>query len=242
MIEIFHHGMDNLSATQDAYDTIYETQGINHSDSFYLWILNLLKADHKKPILDISCGQGRLVNLARLRGYRALGIDFSMGGLQIALRESDAPIYCTADGEKLPFPDNSLDFITHIGSLEHYLHPLNGVEEIGRILKPGGRAVILLPNAFGLLGNIKYVTSHGEVFDDGQPIQRYATRHTWEDMLKQKNLIIEKVVPYHEIDFPQVWQDFIFLLARPQKIIRRIIALFIPVNLSNHFVFICTKK
>lgn len=242
MIEIFHKNMTNTSATQKAYDTIYREQGINQRDSFYLWLLELLKADRKDLILDISCGQGRLINLAKQRGYRAVGVDFSLEGLLIGQHESGSSTFGAVDGEILPFSTNSINLITHIGSLEHYHHPMKGIEEIGRVLKPGGRAVILLPNAFGLFGNIKYVTTHGEVFDDGQPIQRYATRQTWGTMIEKGNLKIERVISYTEINFPRVWKDFFWLILRPQKIIRHLLSVLIPVNLANHLVYICSKQ
>jgi ubiquinone/menaquinone biosynthesis C-methylase UbiE len=242
MIEIFHKDMNNLSATQKAYDTIYHEKGIHQLDSFYLWLIGLLKSKPEDLILDISCGEGRLVNLAQKRGYRVFGVDFSSVGLKIGRQEHTTSIFSVGDGEILPFPTDSIDCITHIGSLEHYHHPMKGIEEIGRILKPGGTAVILLPNAFGLFGNVKYVITHGEVFDDGQPIQRYATRMTWEIMLQKGNLKILKVLPYTEVNFPRVWPDFFWLLARPQRIIRHLISLLVPVNLANHLVYICTKE
>ena len=242
MIEIFHENMHSTSATQLAYDRIYHENGINHRDSFYLWILSLLNPQPGQVLLDISCGQGRLVNLARKQGQVALGTDFAYEGLHIGKLAANSAIFFDADGECLPLAAKSVDYITHIGSLEHYLNPARGAKEIGRILKPNGKAVILLPNAFGLLGNVKYVITHGEVFDDGQPIQRYATRATWEHLLIQGGLRINKLVPYGEIDFPRCWPDLLWLIGRPQKIIRGVLAKLTPVNLANHLVFICSPE
>lgn len=241
MIEIFHKDMNNFSATQKAYNVIYHEKGIHQLDSFYLWLIGLLKAKQENLILDISCGEGRLVNLAQMRGHRAIGVDFSLVGLKVGQKGHDISSLSVGDGEILPFPSDSIDCITHIGSLEHYHHPMKGIEEVSRILKPGGKAIILLPNAFGLFGNVKYVMTHGEVFDDGQPIQRYATRMTWEGMLQKGNLKIIKVIPYTEFNFPRVWHDFLWMLTKPQRILRHIISLLIPVNLSNHLVYVCTK-
>ncbi len=133
--------------------------------------------------MDIATGEGRLPVLALKFGLKAFGTDFAISGLRKGIKENSAPGWFTADGEQLPVSDHSIDYVTHIGSLEHYLDPIRGAQEIARVLKPGGKACILLPNAFGLFGNIQYVAKTGDVFDDGQPLQRYATRREWERLL-----------------------------------------------------------
>jgi SAM-dependent methyltransferase len=241
MIELFHNQMGNPSASKQAYNELYHDRGILQRDSFYLWILRLMNPQPEKLLLDISTGEGRLVALAQRAGQPAAGMDFSLQAVGMAVQNSGQPCFSVADGECLPVADASVDYITHIGSLEHYISPERGACEIGRILKPGGRAVILLPNAFGLFGNIKHVWLHGDVFDDGQPIQRYATRELWQSILEQGGLTVEKVVPYSEIDFPRTPADFLWLLARPQKIVRGLLSKMVPTTLANHLVFICTR-
>lgn len=239
MIEIFHKDMVDASATKAAYNTLYKEKGINQRDSFYLWIIHLLNPVQGGIFLDSSCGQGRLVNLAKTKGQRAIGMDFAIEGLVIGSKYPDCAAYNVADGECLPLPSRSVDYVTHIGSLEHYMHPELGAKEIGRILKSSGKAAILLPNAFGLFGNIRYVMRYGDVFDDGQPVQRYATYQLWYKILKQGGLKVIRVKSYCEVDFPRTWNDFFWLIKRPQKIFRWLISFLIPLNLANHLVFIC---
>lgn len=240
MLEIRHTQMDTTADTRQAYDEIYAGEGILQLDSFYLWFISLLEPQQGRVLLDISCGQGRLVTLAQRQGLRAMGVDFSMQGVQIGLKETPAAWWVTGDGEQLPYVDGSIDYVTHIGSLEHYQNPQAGADEIARVLKPGGKAVVLLPNSFGLLGNIKYVARHGDIFDDGQPLQRYGTRRVWESILTNSSLKVQKVVGYSEIPTPRTLPDWLWLLKRPQKIVRKFLNLFIPINLTNHFVFICS--
>ncbi|MFZ6027657.1 MAG: methyltransferase domain-containing protein [Chloroflexota bacterium] len=237
MLEIRHE-----TDTRQAYDEIYDHEGILLRDSFYQWLIDLLAPVAERNLLDISCGQGRLVTLARRQGLRALGIDFSLEGVRKGRQETPAAGWAVGDGECLPFSDGSVDYITHIGSLEHYLHPDAGAREIARLLKPGGKACILLPNAFGLLGNIKHVLYKGEIFDDGQPLQRYATRASWEALLQRNGLHVFETVAYGEIERPRTLQDWRWLLPRPQKWMRMFLCRFIPLNLANHFVFLCTRE
>ena len=240
MLEIRHEAMDTTADTQQAYNEVYAGEGILLRDSFYLWLIRLLNPQSGKSLLDISCGYGRLVTLARRQGLRASGLDFAGEAVLRGQKESAQSGWGVADGERLPLATASVDYITHIGSLEHYQQPACGASEIARILKPDGRACILLPNAYGLLGNVRFVMSHGEIFDDGQPLQRYATRRTWESLLEAGGLRIDKVVGYGEVEFPRTLKDVGWMLTRPIKLVRFVLAALTPINLVNHFVFICS--
>ena len=241
MLEIRHEGMQAFTATQAAYNDIYNAEGLMQRDSYYLWLLSLLKAEPDRRLVDISCGQGRLVTLAQKSGLQAMGIDFASEAVQQGQAACQLAGWGIGDGEALPLADQSVDYVTHIGSLEHYLHPRRGAREIARILKQDGKACILLPNAFGLLGNIKYVWQKGDIFDDGQPLQRYATRNVWTNLLEDNGLRVIKTIGYGEVVWPRTRQDALWLVARPQKILRWLLIQLTPLNLSNHFVFICTR-
>jgi ubiquinone/menaquinone biosynthesis C-methylase UbiE len=241
MLEIRHEKMEDSAHTLEAYNEIYRQDDLLQRDSFYLWLLGLLKPEADRILLDISCGQGRLVTLAKARGVNAIGLDFAVQGLYKGYRDSPEAGWVAGDGENLPVRGESIDYITHIGSLEHYLDPEAGAREIARVLKPSGKACILLPNAFGLLGNIKHVMREGEIFDDRQPLQRYATRKTWERLLCIAGLRIEKTIDYGEIEFPRTVKDLMWFARHPQKIIRYVLCHFIPFNLTNHFVFLCAR-
>jgi ubiquinone/menaquinone biosynthesis C-methylase UbiE len=241
MLEIRHDNMDSTPAVLDAYNDIYGSIGIEHQDSFYLWLISLLKPEKGKLLIDISCGQGKLIALAQKMGIRSIGTDFAIKGLLIGKHYSQDAGWVVGDGEHLPFTDQCADYITHIGSLEHYIDPYQGAREIARILKPNGKACILLPNAFGIWGNIRHVWRTGEIFDDGQPLQRYATHQTWAKLLTEGNLEITKTLSYGEVVFPRTKSDGLYLLSRPRKILRLLINVLIPKNLANHLVFICQK-
>jgi SAM-dependent methyltransferase len=238
MLEIRHNNQSNF---RKAYDSLYENRSLQHRDSYYMWLLSLLPLDKGKKLLDISCGEGRLVEIASELGLRATGVDFSFTGIHDASQKTPQANWVVGDGQKLPFATNQFDYVTNIGSLEHYENPLLGSKEIARVLKPNGRACILLPNAFGLMGNIRYVKNNGEIFDDGQPLQRYATRQTWEFLLESGGLEIERIVPYGEVVRPRTLKDALWLIKRPLKFVRMLIAILTPLNLANHFVFICHK-
>jgi SAM-dependent methyltransferase len=239
MIEIRHKAVHDGATIRNAYDSFYQDHSLRMRDSFYLWLLELIQPQPGDLLVDVACGNGRLTELAAQRDVAAIGLDLSYAGIAEAARATPQAGWVVSDGIQIPIPDACADFVTCIGSLEHYDRPTAGVAEIARILKPMGRACILLPNAFGLLGNIRHVAATGEVFDDLQPLQRYATRATWDAMLTHGGLTIERLVPWGEVNYPRTDVDRRWMLRRPQKALRAGLAAITPVNLANHFVYIC---
>lgn len=241
MLEIRHKALREGASIQTAYDDFYQTADLQLRDSFYLWLIELLAPRPGDLLLDIACGQGRLVQLGAAQGVRAVGLDLSFAGLEKGASQRSGAHWVVADGMSTPLPDASVDAIMNIGSLEHYADPVQGMREIARLLKPEGRACILLPNAFGLFGNIRRVWESGEIFDDHQPLQRYATRKTWEAALQAGGLTIERLEVWGEFNAPRTTRDLLWTLQRPQKLVRAALTALTPVNLANHFVFICQR-
>jgi SAM-dependent methyltransferase len=241
MIEIRHLKINDTKDTRIAYNSLYRDSGILLRDSFYLWLISLLKPEPSRLLLDVSCGQGRLVKFAKKKGLEAVGIDFAEEALYKGKIESPQSGWVVADGEHLPFQTSCADYVTHIGSLEHYLHPEEGIREVARVLKPSGIACVLLPNTYGLFGNIKHALLTGDVFDDGQPLQRYNTRRGWQVMLEANGLTVFKTYKY-EREWPRTVVDLIWYLTKPIKFARVLVAQFLPTNLANCIVYMCKKK
>lgn len=238
LLEIRHESTE--ADEQRSYDAIYSERGIRQRDSFYLWFLEQVQR-HALPrgrLLDVSCGEGTFLGFARRAGFEVAGVDFSVAALHKA--RQTAPGVALANAQALPFPDAAFDVVTNIGSLEHYFDPAEGAREMARVLRPSGVAVVLLPNTFGLFGNIWHVLRHGEIFDDGQPLQRYASRGSWARLLHENGLAPGPVLRY-EREAPRTLPDLLWLLQRPGKIGRLLVAPLIPTNLSNILVFICHK-
>ena len=240
MIEIWRTRVGSTDESQQAYDEIYDHQGIQLPDSFYTWVLDLLRPHPGRQLLDVSCGQGALVRLARQRSIAAYGLDLSSAAIYRARAATGSDCFVTGDGSRLPFADKTFDYATCIGSLEHFVDPLAGMSEIARTLRTGGAACILVPNSFSLFGTVEYARKYGEIFDDGQPIQRYNTRMGWTRMLEQSGLSVHHVDKF-EITKPRTRTDWAWYLRRPGKLAHLLAALMIPLNLANSHTFICTK-
>ncbi|OGR81067.1 MAG: hypothetical protein A2X32_08985 [Elusimicrobia bacterium GWC2_64_44] len=98
-------------------------------------------------ILDAGCGAGNL--LEKLKGFDVTGVDISETLLaQARARISGQAGACVMFGnaEALPFPDATFDRAVCSEILEHVLNPETVLAELRRVVKPGGRIVLTVPN------------------------------------------------------------------------------------------------
>ena len=95
--------------------------------------------------VDVACGTGALTReLAALApGATVLGLDFSQGMLRRAPRTPGGPRYLAADATRLPLPDAAADVVTIAFGLRNLPDPVAGLREFRRVLRRGGRLVVL---------------------------------------------------------------------------------------------------
>jgi demethylmenaquinone methyltransferase/2-methoxy-6-polyprenyl-1,4-benzoquinol methylase len=96
--------------------------------------------------LDVACGTGRLTEeLARAAGAqgRVVGVDFSPRMLQEARRRRPKLEWVEGDALSLPFPRASFDAATIAFGLRNLARPERGLVEMARVVRPGGRLVVL---------------------------------------------------------------------------------------------------
>lgn len=113
----------------------------------------LARVGPRDDVLDIACGTGDLTEeLARRRPRSILGMDFTEAMLRIAQRKAKAqsrrdgrptPTFRWGDAMAIDLPDASMDVVTIAFGLRNVGSPETAVGEFARILRPGGRLVIL---------------------------------------------------------------------------------------------------
>jgi ubiquinone/menaquinone biosynthesis C-methylase UbiE len=101
-----------------------------------------------KRLLEIGCGLGTdLFQFAR-GGAKVTGMDLTSSGPALARRrfelEGVPGSFLTGDAENLPFPDDSFDVVYSFGVLHHTPNTRRAFEEVRRVLRPGGEAVVML--------------------------------------------------------------------------------------------------
>ena len=95
-------------------------------------------------VLDVGCGTGRQLAANRTRLPRAtlVGVDRFVGMLRIAARRSPDIGWVHGDGADLPLASSSVDYATNQFSYQHIAEQERFVQEMQRVLRPGGRFVM----------------------------------------------------------------------------------------------------
>lgn len=98
----------------------------------------------REKVLENGCGVGMYLERIQAFGGRVFGLEYDFERAQAASRISSLVI-CAA-GERLPYPAETFDLILSHEVLEHVQDDLQAVREMVRVLKPGGRILVFVPN------------------------------------------------------------------------------------------------
>lgn len=125
--------------------------------SHNMFISNIIDDTRKIKILDVGCGTGEFA--MKLKGYKkdahVYGLDISPDMIHIARSKFSGEIdFKIGDVEKMPYEDNSFDYLTCSHSFHHYPHKKRSVREMFRILKPKGKIMIIDGCKDSLLGRV----------------------------------------------------------------------------------------
>lgn len=103
-----------------------------------------------ESVLDVACGTGDMVVELLKRGCKMTGIDLSEEMLVIARQKTESANYQLStinyqlgNAEALPFAEGEFDAVTCAFGVRNFVHLEQGLDEMLRVLKPGGRMVIL---------------------------------------------------------------------------------------------------
>ncbi|HEU4434910.1 MAG TPA: class I SAM-dependent methyltransferase [Pyrinomonadaceae bacterium] len=107
--------------------------------------------DHNR-LLDIGCGAGNLLQAARKNGWNAQGLDVSAGAVK-HVRDLGFEVF-EGELQDAAFPSQHFDVVTAAELLEHLIDPQPLLQEVARILRPGGLFWTTTPHARGLSGRV----------------------------------------------------------------------------------------
>lgn len=139
---------DNISGT---YDFLNHFMSLGIDIIWRKKAIRALKVSKPQHLLDVATGTGdfALEAIRTLRPRKVTGIDISQGMLDIAAEKirkkglGDRFEVLLGDSENLPFADHAFDAVTVAFGVRNFEHLEQGLADIHRVLKPGGRAVIL---------------------------------------------------------------------------------------------------
>jgi SAM-dependent methyltransferase len=144
-------------------------------------------------VLDVGCGPGLLSESLAKLAASVEGIDFSETMIMQARGRRHGATFRVANAEELPFEDDDFDVAICCYTSHHFARPERVYAELLRVLKPGGRVVVLHPiqaenAAFGAifqtLGDV-FPPEKMEIFPElGGPLFEVATTEPYIELLK----------------------------------------------------------
>ena len=203
----------------------------------YPVFLDLLQVRPGTRLLDVSCGSGFLLESARARGVEAVGVDLSDQAVRIAKHVAPAARLAVGAGEQLAFRDGTFDYVTCLGSLEHFLDMGQGVREMLRVAKPTARFCIMVPNqsfiGWKLLGH--QGTAQQDINEHLLPLA------AWRRFFETQGLEIVRLIPdrWHAVRWRRAPGGVARLISGP---LLEVAWRLIPLAWQYQFVFLLRRR
>lgn len=177
---------DYRAASHEAFDRQagqYDKSAYSHhARQLHPFLLSQLAQIPHSQVLDLGCGTGELLTslLGRWPDCRCAGLDLSEKMLQTARNKlgSRAELVL-GDAAALPFADGRFDAVICCDSFHHYPQPEQVLEQVARVLQPGG--VFLLADCTAP-GPVRALTNALLPFGSGGDVHIYSPREL-EDLL-----------------------------------------------------------
>src|ERR1041385_2250739 len=143
------HGLDQHYAVspKDYFHHHEESDKLQYAEMLMQQVSEL--KIKKGMLIDIGAGRGELLRVAREDGWNVVGIETSPSFAEYAARYSGAELI-QKPLQECGFNANTFDAVVLGAVLEHLYNPTEVIQEIARILKPGGVLFIDVPNERGL--------------------------------------------------------------------------------------------
>lgn len=145
---------DRLPAREEAedYDAYYDEGNLDVPPLVHARLGDLVEslAAHRRTNrwLDVGCGAGALLRAAQAHGWAASGTEVASRPVErLAAAGFDARL---GELEAVGFEEDAFDVVTLIEVVEHVPDPGRLLDEVARVLRPGGVAYLTTPNGAGL--------------------------------------------------------------------------------------------
>lgn len=131
----------------ERYDLMNDVMSLGLHRVWKTFIVSLARVHAGERVLDIASGSGDLARAFRARGAEVCMTDINRRmlarGRDRALDAGQLAPAVQCDGERLPFPDGSFDCVSVGFGLRNMTHKDIALREMARVLKPGGRLLVL---------------------------------------------------------------------------------------------------
>lgn len=201
-------------------------------ESYRAFVDILTRRDACGILLDVGCGDGWASYWAEAAGCSVHGVDIAQAAVERTLDKLDAGTALVADATELPYKCCTFECMLALGSLEHSMDVDVALAEAARVLRPGGIAVIVVPNSQFLLGLWQGTEQALAVREERRSITE------WQRAARAAGFEVECVQRELERFHPTSYQS---MLSRVWTHAARLLLASIPLYWTYQFVMVCRK-
>lgn len=221
------------------YNRLYKAKGLRSMRPYetYPMFLDYLEVKKGKKLLDVGCGTGYLLLAASQKGLETFGVDISEEAVNIAVNVSPKSIIVAGKGEDLKFSDNTFDYVTCLGSLEHFLDMDKALQEMRRVANEHALFCIMVPNSDFIFWKIsgKPGTSQQDINENLLSLKQ------WKRIFLKNGFRIFQI---HQDKWP-IQEVKVFSSLSPigitKRVAQKLIWVFLPLNFAYQFIFVLKK-
>lgn len=112
-------------------------------------------------ILDVGTGEGQVARLVAAQGSSLVaGIDPTANQVAVATERGGGPVYARSGADALPFADGAFDAVVACLVFEHIEAVDEAIDEVARVLRPGGRFAFFLNHPLLQTPNSGWIDDH----------------------------------------------------------------------------------
>lgn len=229
----------SIEEIKSFYDSVYYAEKSNDLtlSRHYFRMLKKLRLTSGQSILDVACGSGEWLKVCERSGLKVAGIDLSEKAIKICKANMLEGEFYSQPAENLPFQENRFDIVTCLGSLEHFINPVESLREMLRVAKKDAVFIILVPNTdfltrkLGLFGGTQQVEAKEDV----------RTLEEWNSLFEDAGLSVKSkwkdlhVISWHWIakGKPLLW---------PFRALQCLLLLIWPLKWQYQVYHLCVRK
>lgn len=146
----------------------------------------------RAKLLEIGCGRGDFLNAFHQQGLEAHGVDRCTSGFDDLAHLKLSRVDLASD--RLPYEDATFDVVYHKSVLEHFISPDHVMQESLRVLKPGGRIIVLVPDWISQMKVFYEDVTHCRPYD----------RNTLADLFRMYGLSNAEIDLFYQL--PVLWK------------------------------------